>query len=193
MRLEWSGLRRPPVPPRVAAAIAPGGGERLLAWAVDAVGGGTVVAGRHRLYAVATGPTTGAEPAPATGAEPGPDAARVTLSRPWHLVDAGSWSGEDGILRVSWVDGHPPARFVLSEPGMLPETLRERVQASVVLAEVLDLGERRTARVVVRRDLASGALLSQAVLGSGVRSTDPGVAEQLREGLERVREQTGLT
>ena len=102
--------------------------------------GTTVVAGRHRLYAVA----------------PGPDGPRVTLSRPWHLVDAGLWSGEDGSLRVTWVDGERPARFVLTEPGMLPETLRERVQASVVLAEALDLGGRRTARVVVRKDLATG-------------------------------------
>ena len=175
MRLYWTGLRRPPVPADVAAVIAPEGHERLLAWAVDTVGT-TVVAGRHRLYAVA----------------PGPDGPRLALSRPWHLVDAGLWSGEDGSLRVTWVDGERPARFVLTDPGMLPETLRERVQASVVLGEALDLGGRRTARVVVRKDLATGALLSQAVLGTGVRSTDPGVSEQVREGLARVREQVGL-
>ncbi len=80
----------------------------------------------------------------------------------------------------------------LDEPGQLPETLRERVQASVVLAETVDLGGRRTAKVVVRRDLGTGALLSQAVLGRGVRASDPGVAEELRLGLARVREQVGL-
>ena len=64
--------------------------------------------------------------------------------------------------------------------------------ASVVLAETLDLGGRRTAKVVVRKDLATGALLSQAVLGPGVRSADPGVAEQVSDGLRRVREQVGL-
>jgi hypothetical protein len=177
VRLSWTGLRRPPVPPEVAAAIPLEDGERLLSWAAETGSGTTVVAGRHRLYAVA----------------PGPDGPRLTLSRPWHLVDAGLWSGDAGGLRVTWVDGERPARFVLDEPGMLPETLRERVQASVVLAEALDLGQHRTARVVVRKDLATGALLSQAVLGRGVRSTDPGVAEQLREGLARVREQVGLT
>ena len=35
MRLHWTGLRRPPVPRDVAAAIAPEPGERLLAWAVE--------------------------------------------------------------------------------------------------------------------------------------------------------------
>ena len=49
MRIEWTGLRRPGVPDDVAAAIAPGHGERLLAWAAEERTGGTVVAGRHRL------------------------------------------------------------------------------------------------------------------------------------------------
>lgn len=176
MKLQWTGLRRPPVPAHVAAVIDPAEHERLLAWAVETGTGTTVVAGRHRLYAVGSGP----------------DGPHLTLSRPWHLVDAGLWSGEDGALRVTWVDDERPARFVLDEPGMLPETLRERVQASVVLAEAIDLGGRRTARVVVRKDLSTEALLSQAVLGPGVRSSDPGVSEQLRAGLARVREQVGL-
>jgi len=176
VRVHWTGLRRPPVPADVAAVIAPEEHEKLLAWAVETGTGTTVVAGRHRLYAVSSGP----------------DGPRVTVSRPWHLVDAGLWSGDDGALRVTWVDGERPARFVLDEPGMLPETLRERVQASVVLGEALDLGGHRTARVVVRKDLATNALLSQAVLGPGVRSTDPGVSEQVRDGLARVREQVGL-
>ena len=176
MKVQWSGLRRPAVPPDVAAAIDREEHEKLLAWAVENGSGVTVVAGRHRLYAVA----------------PGPDGLAVALSRPWHLVDAGLWSGEDGSLRVTWVDGERPARFVLADPGLLPETLRERVQASVVLSEAIDLGNRRTARVVVREDLTTRALLSQVLLGPGVRSTDPGVAEQVRVGLARVREQVGL-
>ena len=107
MRLHWKGLRRPALPDDVTAAIAPQPGERLLAWAVKPGTGTTVVAGRHRLYAVATG-------------DGGP---HVALSRPWHLVDAGTWSGDEAVLRITWVDGERPARFVLDQPGMLPETL----------------------------------------------------------------------
>jgi hypothetical protein len=177
VKVQWTGLRRPAVPADVAAAIAPEEHEKLLAWAVEDGSGVTVVAGRHRLYAVT----------------PGPDGPQLTLSRPWHLVDAGLWSGEDGSLRVTWVDGERPARFVLTDPGLLPETLRERVQASVIISESLDLGNRRTARVVVREDLTTRALLSQVLLGPGVRSTDPGVSEQVRAGLARVREQVGLS
>ena len=85
MKLQWSGLRH-------------------LAWAVEDGSGVTVVAGRHRLYAVT----------------PGTDGPQLTLSRPWHLVDAGLWSGEDGSLRVTWVDGERPPRFVLADPQTLP-------------------------------------------------------------------------
>ena len=176
MRLEWTGLRRPAVPEEVVAAIAPEAGDKLLAWAGEARTGGTVVAGRHHLHAVA----------------PGPDGPVCVLTRPWHLVDAGTWDGETSTVTVTWVDGQPAARFTLPEPGSFPETLRERVQASVVYAESIDLGNRRTAKVVVRKELATDRLLSQAVLPKGVRSSDPGVSEQVRAGLARVREQVGL-
>jgi hypothetical protein len=108
-------------------------------------------------------------------------------------VDSGTWTGADISLTVTWVDRHQPTRLVLPDPGLLPETLRERVQASVVLAETLDLGGRRSARVVVRRVLATDELVSQAVLGPGVRIDDPGVREEVLAGLARVREQVGLT
>ena len=104
MKVQWTGLRRPAVPADVAAAITLEEHERLLAWAVEDGSGVTVVAGRHRLYAVA----------------PGPDGPHLTLSQPWHLVDAGLWSGEDGSLRVTWVDGGRPAGSCSPTRGCCP-------------------------------------------------------------------------
>jgi hypothetical protein len=176
VRLSWRGRRPWVVPSDVATAIAPGPGDRLLAWAADGQGR-TVVAGRYRLHLVAPAADGGLEAA---------------LDRPWHLVDSGSWRGEDLALRVSWVDQQPDLRLVLPEPGLFPQTLRERVQASVVLTEVLDLDGRRSARVVVRRVLESGELVPQALLGAGVRLEDPGVRQEVAAGLARVREQVGL-
>ena len=46
--------------------------------------------------------------------------------------------------------------------------------------------------MVVRKDLADGALMGQTILGRGVRSTDPGVREETRAALDRLREQVGL-
>jgi hypothetical protein len=90
------------------------------------------------------------------------------------------------------VDRHKPSQWVFREPSLLPETLRERVQASVVIAQRVDLGERRSARAVIRQDLASGELLEQVVLGRGVRPDDPVVEQQTQAALAYLKEQVGL-
>ena len=174
--MGWSLRRDRPekVPQEVRDALVLGRGERLLAWARDDTTGATVVASNHRLYAVSP-------------------AGDVVLDRPWHLVDAGSWSHDAYLLTVTWVDRHRPAQWVLKEATLLPETLRERVQASVVLAQRVDLGERRSARAVIRKDLASGELLEQVVLGKGVRAGDPEVDLQTAQALAYLKEQVGLT
>ena len=150
--MAWSlrGNRPEKVPQTARDAIELGRGERLLSWARDDSSGATVVASNHRLYAVSP-------------------AGEVALDRPWHLVDAGSWSHEAFLLTVTWVDRQRPAQWLFREPTLLPETVRERVQASVVLAQHVDLGERRSARAVIRQDLAGGGLVEQVVLGRGVR------------------------
>jgi hypothetical protein len=176
MRLPFSDRRPPRLPADVDAVVRSDDGERPLAWSHDGQGT-TVVAGLHRLHVLR----------PGTHGSP-----EHVLDRPWHLVDSGTWVGEDTALRVTWVDRHPATRLVLPEPGRLPEALRERVQASVVLAETVDLGDKRSARVVVRRVLATGELVAQAVLGPGVRIDDPGVRDAVTDGLARVREQVGL-
>ncbi|HET6693561.1 MAG TPA: hypothetical protein VFG97_04610 [Pedococcus sp.] len=173
--MAWSLRRNRPerVPETARSAIELGPGERLLSWACDDSSGATVVASNHRLYAVSA-------------------AGDIVLSRPWHLVDAGSWSHDAFLLTVTWVDRQRPAQWVFREPTLLPETLRERVQASVVLAQRVDLGERRSARAVIRQDLASGELVEQVVLGKGVRPEDPGVQQQTGAALAYLKEQVGL-
>ena len=116
----------------------------------------------------------------------------VVLDRQWHMVDTGSWDDATALLTVHWVDKAPATTWELTEPGTFPQVLRERVQATVVLSDEVDLGAKRKAKVVVRKDLANGALMGQTILGRGVRSTDPGVREDTRAALDRLREQVGL-
>jgi hypothetical protein len=174
--MGWSLRRDRPekIPDEARTALSLGRGERLLSWAHDDSTGATVVASNHRLYAVNP-------------------AGEVVLDRPWHLVDAGSWSHDAYLLTVTWVDRQRPAQWVFKEATLLPETLRERVQASVVLAHHVDLGERRRARAVIRQDLATGELVEQVVLGRNVRAADPGVEEQTQAALAYLKEQVGLT
>lgn len=166
------------LPSAVKQALGLGSGERVLSFAAEQAGGQptgtTVVATTHGLYAV--------------------DAAGTrVVARPWHEVDAGSWSAELQQLTVTWVDRSRPAQWVLGDTSLLPETLRERVQASVVLAQKVELGPRRTARAVIRQDLATGGLVEQVVLGKGVREDDPEVSLATGEALAYLREQVGLS
>lgn len=163
------------IPEPAATAIQAGRGERLLTWAHDEATGATVVASNHRLYAVSP-------------------SGEVTLARGWHLVDAGIWDHDTFTLTVSWVDGQRPARWVLREPSLVPETVRERVQASVVVVERVPLGGRAAlARVVIRQDFTTGDLVDQVVLGPGMTPDQPGVAEATGAARARLREQVGLT
>jgi hypothetical protein len=171
--MDFSLRRRDRLPADVRAALGLPGSERPLSWAHDEVSGATVVATTHGLYAVDPAGTR-------------------TLARPWHLVDTGSWSADLFQLTVTWVDGTGADQWVFREPTMLPETLRERVQASVVIAQQVELGPRRSARAVIRQDLTSGELVQQVVLGRGVRPGDPEVEEATSAALAYLREQVGL-
>lgn len=149
----------------------------MLAWAVDDTTGSHVIATTWSLVVVP----------PATLEE------RRVVRRPWHLVDAGVWQHETWTLNVTWVDGGRASEWTFRDQrSMLPETLRERVQASVVLSTPLTLGGRRTARVAIRQDLATKELIPQTMLGRGTRSSDPDVAEQIAFAMADLKDQVGL-
>jgi len=128
--------------------------------------------------------------------DPGrPPGEMLVWSRPWHEVDSGSWSREASRLTVTWADRTRPGQWRLGE-GMRErvflQTLRERVQASVVLGEELSLSGRRTGRAVIRQDLRTGDLLEQVVLGRGVPH-DAEVAAASARTLAWLREQVGMS
>lgn len=118
----------------------------------------------------------------------------VALARPWHDVDGAGWDPDGSVVTVSWVDGSAPVRWVLTGPeGRLPEALRERVEASVLLSVPLGLpGGGRAGRVVLRRDLATDEPFVQVVLGAHTSPRDPEVAAAVRSISADLREQAGL-
>jgi hypothetical protein len=164
--------RRPALPADVRAAVPLGGGAKVLAWARDEQSGGHVVATTHPLAFVGTD--------------------GLVWSRPWHEAESGTWHGETSTLTVTWVDRGQPARWRVTEPSLLQQALRERLQASVVLADEFRTAGRRTVRVVIRQDLATGALVEQTVPGKGADLTDPDVAREAAQRLARLRAEVGL-
>lgn len=166
-------LDRGDVPAEAAAAVRLGSGERFLAWARAVQTGSVVVASNHRLYAVSA-------------------AGELAVTRAWHEVDAAVWQPDSRLLTVTWVGQGRASRWLFEEPTLLLETVRERVQASVVLAEAVPLEGRRSARVVIRQDIATGDLLDQVIPGNGVRLSDGGLRELVGPALAHLREQVGL-
>ena len=141
-------------------------GERVLAWAHASDG---VVAGtREALYLSR-------------------DAAEV-VRIPWQQVQAADWDGETAELTVSevgtWGAPRPEHSFVIEEPGRLPELLRERVTATVLLQRHVPLDGRRGLRVVARRAPAGDREVTWIYeFDEGVDPDDPAVQAAPEEAL----------
>jgi hypothetical protein len=174
MALSKPKISRARLAPAMRAALELAQGERVLAFAVDDNTGGYVVATTYALAVVT--PT-----------------AERTVRRRWLSVDAGSWEPETATLTVTWADGGRPGQWSFRDQRtLLPETLRERVQASVVIATRLTLGDRRAGRVAIRQDFATRELIAQTILGRYGRDDDPEVQAHVQAALAHLRDQVGL-
>jgi hypothetical protein len=165
--------RRSELPDEVRRAVPLGSGDRVIAWAADAQTGGHIVASTHHLAFVTADGT-------------------LAWQRPWHEAESGTWQGDSQLLTVQWVDQRRPAQWLIREPSTLQQALRERIQASVVLMDEFHTESRRTVRVVIRQDFATGALLEQVIPGKGADLNDPDVAAEAARRLGRLRAEVGL-
>ena len=160
--------------PAIAAALELAKGERVLAFAVDDNTGMYVVATTYALVVVTS-------------------SAERSLRRRWLSVDAGAWEPETATLTVTWADGKRAGQWSFRDQQTLfPETVRERVQASVVLSTRLNLGDRRSGRVAIRQDFATRELIAQTILGRYARSDDPEVQAHVQAALAHLKDQVGL-
>lgn len=167
------GGRRPELSPVTRAAVPLAPGERVLAWARDESTGGHAVATTFHLAFV--------------GADE-----QLAWQRPWHEAESGTWQADSSLLTVVWVDHRRPAQWQITQPSLLQQTLRERLQASVVLADEFRTEARRTVRVVLRQNLATGDMVEQVVPGKGADLRDQAVAAEAAARLARLRSEVGL-
>ncbi|MGN6243254.1 MAG: hypothetical protein ACTHQ3_06215 [Motilibacteraceae bacterium] len=176
--LRWPSLRRRvPLPDAVRAVLALEPGERVLAVA-ELLDGGWAVA-TERALLLAPGPSQGGE------------AERIS----WWTVDSAAW--DDASERLV-VDARPPGRrpvvrrLALHEPesSLLPETVRERVQASIVVSQKVRLVGRAGGRVTARQVPGSAELVWDVQLDPGLDPADPQVQAAAEAAMAEVRAQT---
>lgn len=162
-------LKRGPLPAAVRAELALERGERVLA-AAPTRGGSHVTATLLALHV----------PTPSGGFT------RI----PWERVDHATW--KDGWLHVKETSGGAEHHVRLSDPGSVPETVRERVTATVAVTHHATLPGGGKVRIAGRRPAAGGDVRWTFVFDAGLDPSDPGLRAQAEQVLEDLRRQTGL-
>ena len=161
-------LLRGSLPADVRAALDLGRGERVLASA-PTLGGSHVIATTTALHV----PTRGG------------GFTRI----PWERVDHATW--KDGWLHVHETSAGPEHRVRLTEPGSVPETVRERVTATIAVSNHVQLPGGKV-RIAGRRPANGGDIRWTFVFDAGLDPSDPGLRAQAEQALEDLRRQTGL-
>jgi hypothetical protein len=116
---------------------------------------------------------------------------------PWERIEQAAWA--EGRLHIR-EQGGPEYVVGLAEPGVLPETVQERVTATIVISHHGQLPGGGGVRIVGRRSLATEPptvrgtvdLHWSFVFDPGLDPTDPGLLAQAEQLLENLRQQTGL-
>lgn len=113
----------------------------------------------------------------------------------WSSTSHAEWHDDSSVLTVGQMrtpGSAAPVRLLrLEEPGYLPETVRERVESSIVVSRHVPMRGRTGVRVVARRDASGGDLRWQVVVDAGLDPQDPEVAEFARAALEGLRRELG--
>jgi len=108
---------------------------------------------------------------------------------PYEEIDKASWD-EDGV-RVLTTDGRWHIERI-AEPRMLPETVRERVNSTIVVNKHVSLPGRGGVRLVARRPPGGEVLGWTFVFDDGLDPDDPGLRAQAEQVLEGVRRSMGV-
>jgi hypothetical protein len=149
-------------------------GEKVVAWGATSTADGTqsmVTAATDRaLYLQSTGERLA-----------------------WDRIAKATW--DQPVLELTVVDdpARPPrtVTITLDEPRDLPAAVHDRVTASVVVSEHVDLGEGAGALMVARRG-SDDVIRWSVVFDSGLDPSDPALRRAADEALARLRDSLGI-
>jgi len=111
----------------------------------------------------------------------------------WDAIDKATFDA-DG-LRIIGRDAQGDQlrlRVPIADPGSLPEVVRERVTASIVVSQHVALRDDLGVRVTARRRPGASAFAWGYRVDPGLDETDPDVAQAALEAVEAVRRDAGL-
>ena len=167
-------VRRPSMPARlpaeVTARLAVPAGEKVIAWG-SSLDGTHVVATDRAMYGDALPGRT-----------------------PWSRVSKASW--EEPVLSLTFLDesgqARRPIRLHVDESRDLPPAIHDRVTASVIVSERVDLGGGSKALLAARKDSDDGQIRWSVVFDPGLDPTDPQLREAADAALAQLRGSLGI-
>lgn len=112
----------------------------------------------------------------------------------WSSITHAQWYDEESALAVTWVDetGALQLRsFGVEEAGLLPETVHERVTATILLSRHLRVAGSRGVRVVARRQPGTDDLLWQVLPDPDIDATAPDVRAQVDAVMRQMANELG--
>jgi hypothetical protein len=127
----------------------------------------------------------------------GEDAVDGPARIPWQRIERADWNRDEELLVITEVGEfgqvRPEHSFVIEDPGLLLELVRERVTASVVLQRRVVVDGKRGLFVIARRaPHGAGEVTWAYQFDRGVDPSDPAVMAAAERGLEVAAEELGL-
>ncbi len=120
----------------------------------------------------------------------------LALRLVWEAIERAEWDGEAERFRVLEVGtfGQPRGEhgFLVDDPGLMLEFVRERVTASVVLQRRFTVRDRRGFFVIARRPPSGQGEIRWAVeYDPGIEPDDPEVAAASEQALRATADEVG--
>ena len=169
--------RLPSLPPRLPAGAADRvgvlPGEKVVAWGRAAgAGSATLVLATDRALYLES------------------DQRRIA----WSSIPKATWT--EPVLTFAVADARgrtsAPETVELVEPGDLPAAVHDRVTASVVVSQRVDLDGRGSALMVARRGSDDDAIRWSVVFDAGLDPSDPSLRAAADAALSTLRETLGI-
>lgn len=156
---------------------------------------------RERVLAWGSGPKAGSLPGGHPDAADYVAATDLALhvegtgaAYPWDSIARASWS--DPVLEVQLLDESgatgPTLRLRITESGDLPAAVHDRVTASVLISERIEIAEGVRARMVARRAHDDAPVRWSVVFDAGVDASDPQLQRLARSALDDLRSALGI-
>jgi hypothetical protein len=117
------------------------------------------------------------------------------LATPYVDILSARWLPDTTTLELveAGPSGSRLVRLAFDDPGLLPETVRERVQRSILATRRVRVHGSRAVTVVARRSPAGeGELAWQVSLDKGLDESDPAVADGVDAAIAELRAELGV-